>query len=294
MGDVPLPENLAPETSVEKRQVTTADFSRVQQQVNRFVKKHGAEKVLLVVDIDNTLLAMNQDLGSDQWFSWQESLLENDPANKDLVADTFEELLRAQGMLFALSEMHPPEPDLPAMLKQIQASDVTTIVLTSRGPEFRDAAQRELGRNGYDFSLNNLSIREQRGNFKPYDFQRPDKHGLSIEIIAALGIKPRDVTYANGIYMTSGQHKGYMLKTLLARTTNKVDTDDFKAIVFADDHPKHVVGMQEAFEDDEIDVATFRYSREDGNVANFNQSSKQHAAYDWKRLHEFIGRVLVR
>ena len=41
--------------------------------------KSDPEHVLLVLDIDNTLLAMNQDLGSDQWFEWQRYLLDHEP-----------------------------------------------------------------------------------------------------------------------------------------------------------------------------------------------------------------------
>ena len=34
--------------------------------------------------------------------------------------------------------------------------------------------------------------------------------------------------------------------------------------------------------------------QEDGNVANFNDSSKQHVIRDWNRLDEFIQTVLVK
>ena len=117
---------------------TTAEFARVVEQVNAFVEKHGVQKVLLVVDLDNTLLAMNQDLGSDQWFTWQESLLKQDQHHPELVANDFSGLLEVQGILFALSSMHPPQPELPKMLNGLIEQQVTTVVLTSRGKEFRD------------------------------------------------------------------------------------------------------------------------------------------------------------
>ena len=50
--------------------------------VEQFADQFGPEHVLLVLDIDNTLLAMNNDLGSDQWFEWQKYLLENEPKSK--------------------------------------------------------------------------------------------------------------------------------------------------------------------------------------------------------------------
>ena len=97
--------------------------------------------------------------------------------------------------------------------------------------------------------------------------------------------------------MTAGQHKGYMLKTLLARSTRASANQPFahfKAIVFVDDHQKHVDRMQEAFAGDSIDLATFRYSREDGNVEKFNKSTKHHVIRDWDLLNGFIKTVLVK
>ena len=283
-------------TQPVRRQETTAEFARVVEQVDEFAEEYGAESVLLVVDLDNTLLAMNQDLGSDQWFTWQEALQNSDQAHPELVASDFGGLLEIQGILFALSRMHPPEPGLPDLVEDLVTRKITTVVLTSRGKEFRDAAERELKRNKYNISPSTLEIHEKRGVFSPYSAEHPGKHGLSAEIINDLG-SPRRVTYSEGIYMTAGQHKGYMLKTLLARSTRASANQPFahfKAIVFVDDHQKHVDRMQEAFAGDSIDLATFRYSREDGNVEKFNKSTKHHVIRDWDLLNGFIKTVLVK
>lgn len=269
----------------------TADFVNVVNRVEALANTHGVTNVLLVVDIDNTLLAMNQDLGSDQWFNWQNSLLDSDPDSPDLVADDFPGLLEVQGTLFSLSGMHAPEPELPDLVKRIQDSGVTTVVLTSRGPDYRDAAERELTRNRYDFTRTTLTIKERRGLFMPFDPERPNAHGLSPEIIEMIVSRRRPVTYSNGIYMTAGQHKGYMLKTLLARADPR---RSFDAVVFVDDHERHTQRVHMAFEDDDIAVVTFQYTREDGNVANFNSSSKSHVVHDWSRLDSFIDSVLVK
>ncbi len=281
-----------------KEKHDTSDFVLVQQSIDTFLNDIEPEKILLVVDIDNTLLAMNQDLGSDQWFSWQEGLLKNEPASPHLVAPEFEGLLRVQGILFGLGGMHPPDPNLPKMIARIQSQGVATVVLTSRGPEFRNAAERELKNNGYRFDQpeNRLEIVEKRGNFRPYDAAKPDEHGLSQQTMEILG-DPRDVSYANGIYMTAGQHKGFMLKTLLARAVSDEKPDqkrEFEAILFVDDHQKHTDRMHAAFQSDALSLVTFHYMQEDGNVANFDRSSKQHVIRDWNRLNEFIQTVLVK
>src|SRR5947209_1487277 len=49
----------------------TKDFADAAAAVNSYVDKYGGEHVLLVLDIDNTIMSMDGDLGSDHWFEWQ-------------------------------------------------------------------------------------------------------------------------------------------------------------------------------------------------------------------------------
>ena len=143
----------------------TKEFADVVAAVNRYVEKYGAEHVLLVLDIDNTIMAMNQDLGSDHWFEWQDYLLKHEPDSPYLVADSFPELLEVQGILYNLSRMHPPQPEQPMLIAELQNRGISTIILTSRGPEFRVATERELKRCGYDiatFQYQHEDVRVQR------------------------------------------------------------------------------------------------------------------------------------
>ena len=77
----------------------TDDFAEVAAAVDRYVDEFGAEHVLLALDIDNTVMSMDTDLGSDHWFEWQNYLLKNEPHSRFLVAKTFDGLLEVQGML---------------------------------------------------------------------------------------------------------------------------------------------------------------------------------------------------
>lgn len=277
--------------------IETADFERVGEAVDELLETHSADQVLLVVDIDNTLLAMNQDLGSDQWFNWQAGLLNSDPVSPDLVAGDFEGLLEVQGILFALSHMHPPQPELPTLVSAIQDKGVAAIVLTSRGPEFRDASERELKRAGYDFTHSSIAIKETRDRFMPFDPYHPDDLGLDHETADELATRLKPVTYQHGIFMTAGQHKGYMLQLLLARAVaDQHDSSQrtFSAIVFVDDHGKHTERMHEAWSDTEVDLITVRYSREDGDVKNFEDSSKRHVVAGWNNLKRDMQSLLVQ
>ena len=87
-----------------------------------YCEKYGPEHVLLVCDLDNTLMAMNHPLGSDQWFEWQRYLIDHDPKSPYRVADTFPGLLDAQGVLYNLGRMHPTQPDLPELMGKAAGS----------------------------------------------------------------------------------------------------------------------------------------------------------------------------
>lgn len=268
--------------------VETSDFADVEKHVAQYEQLLGSEDVLLVCDIDNTLLAMNHALGSDQWFEWQSYLLASQPGSKQLVAKDFGGLLNVQGTLFTLGSMRTPEPSQPAIIAGIQARGVRTLVLTSRGPDFRLATRRELLSNGYEFSKSALPLKKvPRGNFLPYNLKQIKKSGLTRKEITLLGLgTPRPVSYADGVYMTAGQHKGAMLLTMLAKCEHK-----FRAIVFVDDHNRHIARVYDAITRRGIDVTCIHYQREDANVNRFNYSNKRDVSERWQRLDKTLQAV---
>jgi hypothetical protein len=265
------------------------DFQSVAAAVARFADEFGPEHVLLVVDIDNTLLAMNQDLGSDQWFEWQKHLLDHEPRSRHLVADSFEGLLEAQGLLFNLGRMHPPQPDLPRIIRRLQDRGVHTLVLTSRGDEFRIATERELERNGYDFAASALAVKGlPRGMYLPYDLEDLEADGLAEKDVAAFGLTdPRPVSYENGIYMTAGQPKGAMLLAILHSTL-----PDIRAIVYADDHIRHVAYVFAAAAGRNREITAIHYTHEDARVKRFQYGDKDDVSLRWRKLDRVLEEVL--
>jgi len=268
---------------------TTADLKDVADVVDHYADQYGAEHVLLVVDIDNTLLAMNQPLGSDQWFIWQENLLKTHPHSPYLVADSFEGLLKAQGLMYELGLMHTPQRDAPAVVARLQDRGINTLVLTSRGHEFRDATERELSRNGFDFNRSALAVKEVPGGvYMPYDLTDPAAAGITPEEAEAIQLKePKLVSYAGGIYMTAGQHKGLMLLVLLHHAVPEI-----KAIVYVDDHQKHVERVFQCASGRHIDTTAFRYHREDSRVRSFYHSGKWECIRHWRCIEGKYAAVL--
>lgn len=260
---------------------STSDFAEIANVVEKAVAKYGAEHVLLALDIDNTIMSMDYDLGSDHWFEWQRYLLENEPQSSLLVASSFEGLLDAQGLLYEKGSMHPPQPQQPSIIAKLQRLGIATILLTSRGPEFRSMTERELKRCGYDFSITALKVPNATNEtFLPYDPSAPERDGLTNAEIALYNLSdPRPVSYENGLFMTAGQHKGAMLLTLLADSPREI-----KAVIYADDNLRHVGSVFSAANARGIDIGSFQYRAEEKRVQRFNYSDKSDVHLRWKAI----------
>jgi hypothetical protein len=252
-------------------------------------KKYGVKNVLVVFDIDNTLMAMPQNFGSDQWFGWQSENCMNKKAQTFCVANNFGSLLDVQGKIFAMSNMIPSEPKTPSIVKNLQKKGYKFILLTSRGYVYRNSTERALKMNKMNFIDSSIGPKKgYAGTYTPYKLKGFKKFGLSKMDMTKMGNKkPRPVSFMNGVFMTSGLNKGIMLKSLLAKTKS-----NFKAIIFADDHKKHTVRMQAILGNTKgLDLTTFRYGAIDKTVKAFHKSKKTKSIKAWKAMKALDGTV---
>ncbi len=259
----------------------TKDFADAAAAVNGYVDKFGADHVVLVLDIDNTIMSMDGDLGSDHWFEWQAYLLANEPNSPHLVAKTLSGLLDAQRVLYERGTMHPTQAEEPALIAGLQKRGIATILLTSRGSEFRGLTERELKRCGYDFAVTALPVHDvPEKEYLAYDPANPEKAGLTAaEIVKYKLPPPRPVLYANGCFMTAGQHKGMMLLTLLKHSAR-----DIKAIVYVDDNVRHVGSVFSAAVARNIEISSFQYQHEDLIVQRFQYGDKTKVDAAWQAV----------
>lgn len=240
---------------VESGNTETDDLAAVTRDAIGLAQRLGSDQVLVVYDIDNTLLAMEQGLGADQWYEWQKELSHREPCHEAVVADR----LAVQGALFFASAMRPTQADAPDQVRRVQDAGIPVVVITSRGMEFRLQTFRELRRNGYDFRRS--AIGPETGWPEPFT---PEKAS-------------RPTRYEDGVYMTAGQHKGHMLEALLQRSGLPLP----KAIVMVDDNQDNLDAVSESFLGRDIAVRTWRYSGEDQNVAAFDPDLSHR---QWQRL----------
>ncbi len=254
------------------RRVETSDITAVvQAAADMAARLGGPAAVLLVFDVDNTLLKCSASLGSDQWYSWQDELLKRTSTGSPdpyLVSCDGAGLLEVQGILFELGSMIPADPRTPDVIRQLQGQGFKVMALTSRGTDLRDVTLRELRRNGFDLGAT------APGAARPGTFRwRPED---------------RPVSYSDGLFLSAGQDKGRMLASLLSQPGSD---PGLKGLIFVDDSPGKVSQVEEAFKPSGLEVVGFRYGREDSVASDFKMNRdgiQDLVKSQWERLKALL------
>ena len=248
--------------TIQAINMQTSDLADVTADTLQLIEMTDRKNILVVFDIDNTILAMEQGLGSDSWYEWQKGLSEENPCNPHYVGDRF----AVQGALYFASAMRSTQEDGADQVRAIQNQGLKVIALTSRGMDFQLQTFRELRRNNFSFSY--TAIGPAGGVIEPFV---PVEDGrLSL--------------YEDGVFLTAGQHKGQMLSALLEKTGTRMPT----VIVMVDDKQKNLDAVKETFSALNIPVHAWRYTGEDKNVRDFNQDQ---ANLLWNAIEEPLRKV---
>jgi hypothetical protein len=263
-------------------QEETKDLSDVPQRVAALAAKYGAENVLVVWDVDNTIAETIGDLGSEVWFLWQMSLLD-DPATRFPGVKSYEDVILLQRALSDFVKMKPVQPELPEIIKKVQASGVPNMLLTSRNPALYPPTKKELDRLGIDFG-NGRGLPGGPFDYHPYGF-------LKLSNIKRWGLpaQPRTVRFQEGMLMTQGQHKGAMLRSFLKRARLKP-----KAILFIDDTIKHVLNVEEGFGGTAVEIVGLHYTRTEERVKAAFEADKAPMAAEMERLKPALLETMKR
>lgn len=253
------------------KDTVTTDFRVADLIVSQKLLQYGAPGLLVVLDIDNTLLTSTVDLGGDIWYSWQRGELEIKPTENQKVKCLFNDAI---GLLYELGTMQLTDENIPDYIHGWQKSGITLFALTSRDPRSRTATERELLNYKIDFSVTGL-----RRAGEPLAVYRDSV--------------PREMSYMKGIMMTAGMNKGEMLKYILEKTGRS-----FRAIVFVDDSKKNVEAVKKSFSNvPEMDLTNIQYEKivaerkksNGGPVLTQDQVNKM--ANDWKELNMTLNKI---
>lgn len=245
---------------------TVVDYKIIDRTVRQKMSQYGTGQVLVVMDIDNTILISDTDLGGDFWYQWQNDELTIKPKdNQKLAKDCLYQ--DAIGLLYELGTMSLTDTLLPGYIGNWQKEGVTLFALTSRSPDYRAATERELRRNGIDLRKTELKTAEGK------------------RIVMSDSLK-RKFSYLDGIMMTQGMSKGEMLAAIL-------DTAgiSFRSIIFVDDTPKHldsVYAHRAALHTE--DLVLFHYTKilterlQHNHDVVFSNAQARKMDHDWDRL----------
>ncbi|MDH4019596.1 MAG: DUF2608 domain-containing protein [Xanthomonadales bacterium] len=256
------PHSVRPEGLIQAQDHETADLADITTDTLKLAEKTDKENILVVFDIDNTLLAMEQGLGSDQWYEWQKELSKESPCSPQYVGDRF----AVQGALYFSSAMRPTQENGAQQVKAIQDLGVSVIALTSRGPDFQLQTFRELRRNNFNFNYTAIG---PAGGY--------DEQFIPVE-------EGRASLYEDGVFMTAGQHKGQMLSVLLQKTGIRMPA----VIVMVDDKQKNLDAVKETFSALNVPVHAWRYTGEDQNVREFNP---EQADLLWQSIDDALRQI---
>ncbi len=250
------------EEPIQNLNMETADLAEVTTDALALAEQAGKDKLLVVFDIDNTILAMEQGLGADQWYEWQKTLSKEDQCNTQHVGNRF----AVQGALYFVSAMRSTQEDGAIQIQRIQDQGIAVISLTSRGPDYQLQTFRELRRNNFNFT--HSAIGPAGGYDEPFI---PIENGrLSL--------------YEDGVFLTAGQHKGEMLHALLKKTGRTMPA----VIIMTDDKQKNLDAVKETFSALNVPVHAWRYKGEDNNVREFDPDQ---AHTQWKSIEGALRQI---
>jgi hypothetical protein len=195
------------------------------------------QDTLVVVDIDNTLFAPVQTLGTDEWFYYylQKLKKEGMPAQKAIE--------KAKDLWIAIqssSDISTLEDKTPHVINQLQNDKFIVMAMSTRDVSYADVTLRQL------ISLG-INMKKAAPSFNTFTVEGVDR-----------------VLFRDGVLFTSNNHKG---KALLAFLKQLHFTP--KKIVFINDKESPLKEVEEIVEPQGIKFLGLRYSKADERVKNF-------------------------
>lgn len=207
-----------------------------------FADRHGPERVLVVFDIDSTLLFDPEggpDLGE---------LESTDPQR-------FRDVERT---VMNLKSLRLTEAELLGELARLDAAGIARFAMSARGADMRDMTHRELEFNGISFPHApecGPPLCTRRGRIEPDQVLSAARSVLGSSELTRLGFeRGRRISVSEGILMAAGLDKGVLTRVLLASLGG-----DYRAVVFIDDAQKNVADMSRASQTMLQDIAIFHY-----------------------------------
>lgn len=192
--------------------------------------------VLIIFDIDNTLVRPRGPVGSDEWV---EHLLRKKMNEGFALQEALDVILPLYCHVQYHIKMQSVEAETAALIRALQQKGFFTLCLTARSHFIAEQTLKQLVENGFSF---------QRRSIAPFSFN------VSSPVI-----------YKDGVIFVSSQCKGAMAVKFIEKFEYKP-----KMVIFIDDKLRHVEKMACAMEALGIEFHGFRYSYCDKHIDAFD------------------------
>ncbi|HBT4804020.1 TPA: DUF2608 domain-containing protein [Klebsiella quasipneumoniae subsp. similipneumoniae] len=255
--------------------IESSSYDEIATIISEKDTQYNPQNVLLVFDIDNTVLTSHLDVGGDIWYQWQTGKLPLKPTTDQKVSCLYEDTI---ALLYNVGRMKLTEPSLSDKIKSWQEKH-NVFALTSRAPDTRYATERELKRNNVDFSVSPLKSLQDAPN------------------TIYQGKLERSYSYGNGIMFSSGMDKGKVLDYLLDKTSST-----FSSIVFIDDGKANIDAMQKMLSSEKyrlVDSTLVLYDKieadlmkKQGTILTEAQAEKMNT--DWIKISETLNNIFTQ
>lgn len=213
------------------------------------------ENVLLVFDIDNTLITTAQELGSPQWFN---HMLSQQPYSTLSQADAKKMLAPMWHRILLKTEIKPVETNTELVVAQLQRKNIKIIGITNRDVELAYPTIQQLSSVRIDFSTKHATFA---------DFDLVDL--------------PHIGKYINGIFFIGLRND---LTDSFIALLNNLPYQPSK-IIFVDDDLKNLEAVEQALKTSDIQFLGLRYSFLDDKAASFNPAV---AAIQWQYFNKIL------
>jgi hypothetical protein len=199
-------------------------------------KNHVQPGMLLVFDVDNTLMETAQLLGSDQWFSYRiQENINRGLADQEALAITLAEWVAIQNN----TQVKPAEPSTAGFIQSLQNNGWAVMGLTTRGIELSTRTREQLQSIGIDFAK-----------------ASPAKQDIGFKNIPG-------AVYRKGVLFSTGTSKGSLLFQFFKETGYLP-----KKILFVDDKEKYLRDVERCCNERGIPFIGLRYGFLDEKVKN--------------------------
>ena len=201
------------------------------------IEKYASAETLVILDIDNTLLMPQQELGSDQWFRYR---LDYYRKQGNTYPQALEMALPEWEAVQNITDVKVVEETTPEVIASLQNQKIRVIGLTTRGLALATRTVQQLESVGIDLSIT-----------------APSRDEIPL-------LNPHAILFRKGILFTSGTHKGKGLQKLLA----KLDYTP-RRIIFINDKRGNLRQLEEGVDELRISFTGLRYGYLDNKVRNF-------------------------